>query len=180
MANVVRWLGAGTIPVTDLAAPRTGAARTRAVLDRISKKKDGTAAAANTANRKRMVLNNALHYAVETNALPVNPLNAVKWTRPRRSKPSTRARWSTATRHGAAAAVRAVAGGERLPGRAVPCPQPAGGADHDGPADAGVADHQRFVPGGRPRRDSLVKRPSCHSQVCEYRVPVGSRGIGPP
>jgi integrase len=86
MASVARWLEASTIPVTDLAAPRTGAARTRAVLDRISKKKDGTAAAANTANRKRMVLNNALHYAVETNALPVNPLNTVKWTRPRTLK----------------------------------------------------------------------------------------------
>ncbi len=86
MASVVRWLETGTIPVADLAAPGTGPARTRAMLDRISKKKDGTAAAANTANRKRMVLNNALQYAAETNALPVNPLNAVKWTRPRTLK----------------------------------------------------------------------------------------------
>src|SRR6266567_7298754 len=86
MASVVRWLETGTIPVAGLAAPGTGPARTRAMLDRISKKKDGIAAAANTANRKRMVLNNALQYAAETNALPVNPLNAVKWTRPRTLK----------------------------------------------------------------------------------------------
>ena len=86
MAPIAAWLERATIPVADLTAPRTGAARTRAVLDRISKKKDGTAAAANTANRKRMVLSNALQYAVETGALPVNPVHAVKWTRPRTLK----------------------------------------------------------------------------------------------
>jgi integrase len=86
IAHVVRWLEVGTIPVADLAEPGAGPARARAILDRISRKQDGTAAAANTANRKRMVLNNALQYAVETNALPVNPLRAVKWTRPRTLK----------------------------------------------------------------------------------------------
>ncbi len=92
MASVVRWLETGTIPVADLAAPGTGPARTRAMLDRISKKKDGTAAAANTANRKRMVLNNALQYAAETmrclstRSTPSNgPARA-------RSRPSTRGR----------------------------------------------------------------------------------------
>jgi integrase len=54
--------------------------------DRISKKKDGTAAAANTASRKRAVLNNAMQYAIEIDALPANPLKAVKWTRPRTLK----------------------------------------------------------------------------------------------
>jgi hypothetical protein len=43
---------------------------------------------ANTANRKRMVINNAMQYAVEVNALPANPLNAVKWTPPR-TRPRT-------------------------------------------------------------------------------------------
>jgi integrase len=50
------------------------------------RKQDGTAAAANTANRKRAVLNNLMQYAVETGALPANPLKAVKWTRPRTLK----------------------------------------------------------------------------------------------
>jgi integrase len=82
----VRWLQAATLPVTELGRPGIGAARCRALLDRISRKQDGTAAAANTANRKRAVLNNLMQYAVETNVLPVNPLKAVKWARPRTLK----------------------------------------------------------------------------------------------
>jgi site-specific recombinase XerD len=83
---VVRWLQTATLPVMDLRRPGTGAARCRALLDRISRKQDGTAAAANTANRKRAVLNNLMQYAVEVGALPANPLKAVKWTRPRTLK----------------------------------------------------------------------------------------------
>ena len=86
IAAIVRWLQTSTIPVADLARPGTGATRTRALLDRISKKQDGTAAAANTANRKRAVLNNMLQYAVEIGALPASPLKAVRWTRPRTLK----------------------------------------------------------------------------------------------
>jgi integrase len=41
---------------------------------------------ANTASRKRAVLNNLMQYAVETSVLPANPLRAVKWTRPRTLK----------------------------------------------------------------------------------------------
>ena len=53
------------------------------MLDRISRKQDGAVAAANTANRKRMVLSNAMDYACEIGALPSNPLKQVKWTKPR-------------------------------------------------------------------------------------------------
>jgi hypothetical protein len=56
------------------------------MLERISRRQDGTAAAANTASRKRAVLNNLMQYAVETEALPVNPLRTIKWTRPRALK----------------------------------------------------------------------------------------------
>jgi integrase len=42
-----------------------------------------TVAAANTANRKRMVLGNAMEYACEIGGLPSNPLKRVKWTKPR-------------------------------------------------------------------------------------------------
>lgn len=83
---VVRWLQSATVPVADLSRPGTGAARCRAVLDRVSRKQDGTAAAANTANRKRAVLNNLMQYAIEVGALAANPLKAVKWTRPRTLK----------------------------------------------------------------------------------------------
>ena len=83
---IIRWLETGTAPMADLIRPGTGAIRTRSLLDRISKKQDGTLAAANTANRKRAVLNNFMRYAVEMNILPGNPLKAVKWTRPRTLK----------------------------------------------------------------------------------------------
>jgi len=86
LAAVVRWLQTATVPVAELGRPRTGATRCRALLDRISRKQDGTPAAANTANRKRAVLNNLMQYAVEANGLPANPLRAVNWTRPRTPK----------------------------------------------------------------------------------------------
>ncbi len=61
----------------------SGAMLARAILARISQTKDGAPAAANTANRKRMVLGNAMEYACVTGALPANPLKTVKWTKPR-------------------------------------------------------------------------------------------------
>jgi integrase len=86
LAAVVRWLQTATIPVAELTRPGTGTARCRALLDRISRKQDGTAAAANTANRKRAVLNNLMQYAIEIGVVPANPLKAVKWTGPRTLK----------------------------------------------------------------------------------------------
>jgi integrase len=86
LAAIVRWLQTATVPVRELGGPGPGAVRCRALLDRISRKQDGTAAAANTANRKRAVLNNLMQYAVEVGAVPANPLKAVKWTRPRMLK----------------------------------------------------------------------------------------------
>jgi site-specific recombinase XerC len=86
LVAVVHWLKTATVPLSELARPKTGAACCRAMLERISRKQDGTAAAANTANRKRAVLNNLMQYAVETSALPVNPLKAISWTRPRTLK----------------------------------------------------------------------------------------------
>ena len=82
----MRWLQTATVLVADLTRPGAGAARCRGLLDRVSRKQDGTAAAANTANRKRAVLNNLMQYAVETNVLPANPLKAVTWPRPRTLK----------------------------------------------------------------------------------------------
>jgi integrase len=86
LAAIVRWLQTATLPVADLSRPGTSAARCRMLLSRISRRQDGTAAAANTANRKRAVLNNLMQYAVETGVLPANPLKAIKWTRPRTLK----------------------------------------------------------------------------------------------
>jgi len=62
------------VPADNRRALRTWAssARTQALLDRISKKQDGNLAAANTANRKRAVLNNAMKYAMEVEILFTN------------------------------------------------------------------------------------------------------------
>ncbi|GII03110.1 tyrosine-type recombinase/integrase [Planobispora takensis] len=79
----LRWLEQHTIPLTAFNEPGKGAVLARAVLGRISRTKEGKLAAGNTANRKRMVLNNAMEYAREIGALPANPLKAVKWTKPR-------------------------------------------------------------------------------------------------
>ncbi|MFI7462802.1 tyrosine-type recombinase/integrase [Nonomuraea sp. NPDC049646] len=83
LVEVVQWLKAHTAPITALTAPDSGAALTRGLLARISQTKDGRQAAANTSNRKRMVLNNAMEYACEIGALTANPFKAVKWTKPR-------------------------------------------------------------------------------------------------
>jgi integrase len=86
LTAVIRWLQTATVPMADFSRPGTGATRCRALLDRISRRQDGTAAAANTANRKRAVLNNLMQYAIEVGALHANPLKAVKWIRPRTLK----------------------------------------------------------------------------------------------
>jgi len=83
IATVVAWLETGTVALAELAQPGSGPARIRAMLDRLSRKQDGKPAAANTAVRKRIVVNNAMEYACEIGALPANPLKSVKWTRPR-------------------------------------------------------------------------------------------------
>jgi len=87
IAPVIKWLAGSTIPVAALAAPETSAIHARAILDRISSKQDGTLAAANTANRKRTVLNNLMTYAqLERRLLAGNPLKAITWSRPRKLK----------------------------------------------------------------------------------------------
>ncbi|MGH3380743.1 MAG: tyrosine-type recombinase/integrase [Actinoallomurus sp.] len=80
---VLRWLETTTARVAELVHPESGTIRTRALLDRISKKQDGMPAAASTATRKRMTINNLIQYAIEVNVLPSNPLHKVKWSRPR-------------------------------------------------------------------------------------------------
>jgi integrase len=85
MAPVIKWLETATVTVADLADSDNG--RARAVLDRISSKQDGTLAAANTANRKRAVLNNIMKYAaLERRLITANPLESITWTRPRKLK----------------------------------------------------------------------------------------------
>jgi integrase len=83
LAQVIRWLEANTVPMAAFAERGTGATLARGMLARISQNKDGKPAAANTANRKRMVIGNAMAYACETGVLTANPLKPVQWTKPR-------------------------------------------------------------------------------------------------
>jgi integrase len=58
-------------------------ATTRAALDALTKLPSGADAAATTVNRKRFAFHLALEYAIEAEELPSNPLDTVKWRRPR-------------------------------------------------------------------------------------------------
>jgi hypothetical protein len=82
LSPAIGWLERNTIPLASLTGD-DGPALARRVLDRISRRQDGTMAAANTANRKRMVLSNVMEYACEIKALTANPLRQLKWARPR-------------------------------------------------------------------------------------------------
>jgi integrase len=59
-----------------------GSGHTRRVLDALSKRIDGTPAAATTMYRKRAVFYNALGYAVERKLLPTNPIDQVQSSPP--------------------------------------------------------------------------------------------------
>ncbi|MEU0084784.1 site-specific integrase [Streptomyces sp. NPDC006274] len=72
------WLAKHSLKVTDAAKPD----RMRAALDALSRRLDGKPAADNTVNRKRMVLSNAMRYAIEKDVLSVNPLARVDWDPP--------------------------------------------------------------------------------------------------
>jgi integrase len=55
----------------------------RRLLDALARNLDGRPAAANTVVRRRAVLHAALAHAVEVGHLPANPLERVRWRRPR-------------------------------------------------------------------------------------------------
>jgi integrase len=80
-AVAIAWLQENSVPISRL----TDATVVRLALDAISTKLDGKAAAATTANRKRMVFHQALEYAVERGYLDGNPLDRVKWKAPKTS-----------------------------------------------------------------------------------------------
>jgi integrase len=84
LEKVVRRLDENTVPMVAFNEQGGGAALARGILNRISKTLEGKPAAANTANRKRMVLNSAMEFGQEVGVLTANPFKAVKWTKPRR------------------------------------------------------------------------------------------------
>jgi integrase len=87
IAPVIKWLETATITAAALSDPETSGIHARAILDRINSKQDNTRAAANTANRKRAVLNNVMTYAErERKLISGNPLKSITWTEPRKLK----------------------------------------------------------------------------------------------
>ncbi|MEU8958841.1 site-specific integrase [Streptomyces sp. NPDC048518] len=79
MEKALAWVAANSMKVDEAARPE----HIRAAFVALSKKLDGTPAAENTANRKRMVLSNTFRYAVEERALlNRHPFLAVDWTAP--------------------------------------------------------------------------------------------------
>lgn len=74
IATALRWLKTRSDKVADLANPK----RARAMAYQLTRKLDGSAAARDTASRRRRVVNTAMEYAIEIGELTVNPLTKVK------------------------------------------------------------------------------------------------------
>jgi integrase len=78
ISATLAWLEKASVPVASL----RDLATVRRVLDALSKRMDGQAAAATTMYRKRAVFYNALGYAVERQLLPTNPIDQIQWSAP--------------------------------------------------------------------------------------------------
>jgi integrase len=78
-AQVLDWVTRNTAPVSTLTEP----AAARQMLDLATSTVDGRNAAASTARRHRIILANAMDYAVERGLLETNPVRALKWTAPK-------------------------------------------------------------------------------------------------
>ncbi|MGW6144072.1 tyrosine-type recombinase/integrase [Streptomyces sp. NPDC055140] len=78
VAKVLNWFERKSLPTSAL----SDRMRVRTALDALTKKLDGTTAAASTIRRKRAIFHNALGYAVDADRLPANPLPQVQWKAP--------------------------------------------------------------------------------------------------
>ena len=71
----LRWLAANTRPLTDLLQPGVA----REVLEAATSRLDGKRAAPDTVRKHRMLLANAMDYAIELGLLDTNPIKTIKW-----------------------------------------------------------------------------------------------------
>jgi integrase len=78
-ANTLRWLADNTKPISALT---DDASLVRDLLESATSLLDGTRAAPSTVRKHRMLLSNALDYAVELKLLPANPIKMLKWKPP--------------------------------------------------------------------------------------------------
>jgi len=79
VGEALAWVARNTAPVSAL----TEAGTARRMLDQATGRLDGTNAAASTARRHRIILANAMDYAVELGLLETNPIRVLKWTAPK-------------------------------------------------------------------------------------------------
>ncbi|MFE9648181.1 tyrosine-type recombinase/integrase [Streptomyces sp. NPDC006365] len=78
VAKVLDWFERKSLPTSALADRM----KVRAALDALTRRLDGTTAAASTIRRKRAIFHNALGYAVDAERLTGNPLPQVQWKAP--------------------------------------------------------------------------------------------------
>ncbi|GAA2994067.1 tyrosine-type recombinase/integrase [Streptomyces fulvorobeus] len=78
VTKVLAWFERKSLPTSAL----SDRMHVRAALDALTKKLDGTTAAASTIRRKRAIFHNALGYAVDAGHLSQNPLPQVQWKAP--------------------------------------------------------------------------------------------------
>jgi integrase len=78
IAMLLRWLSANTRPLRDLTQPGVA----REVLEAATSRLDGHRAAPDTVRKHRMLLANAMDYAVELDLLDTNPIRSIKWRAP--------------------------------------------------------------------------------------------------
>jgi hypothetical protein len=76
--SVLGWFERKSLPMSALADRLT----IRRALDGLTKKLDGSTAAATSIRRKRAIFHNALVFAVDAELLPENPIPRVSWTFP--------------------------------------------------------------------------------------------------
>jgi integrase len=77
-AQALAWLHRRSLPLASVNDPRIP----RAALTALTRRQDGTRAAATTTARKHAVLHDTLAYAVELGLLPANPLTSLRWKAP--------------------------------------------------------------------------------------------------
>jgi integrase len=75
VAERLRWLSENTRPLRDISSPELA----RNVLEAATSRLDGQRAAPDTVRKHRMLLANAMDYAVELDLLDANPIKSIKW-----------------------------------------------------------------------------------------------------
>ncbi|MFD5590415.1 tyrosine-type recombinase/integrase [Streptomyces griseorubiginosus] len=78
VTKVLDWFQRKSVPMSALSDRLV----VRSALNALSKKLDGTTAAAGTIRRKRAIFYNSLEFAVDAELLNDNPLDRIKWTAP--------------------------------------------------------------------------------------------------